>query len=992
MQADLEEDLGADRYLLWHNLLKLRIVIQLSTSAGLIGLTAPGAISGESATAPLSSLPRQTVTVPDAAEVESAVVINMVQGITVLPEPESAWAVPEFSQGEMPQLLETGGHSKVNAVASPCKTIAPCALEQEEGAISQRKEKAANPEKSQRLAPIDEASPPLPSKIETELLAQEENQEENIDRLASSPLFEQVFGATAPIQSAILPWSINGDSQGDLPVRIDSANDDIHWPAAGFLQMLAEPLQDQWLGKITALVENGFLSRRDLSQAGIQTEFDRRTLQLAVKLLPEQLRSNVVTFKKAQRSENTPTVNAARLSGYLNTRGSLGWTWLPENNNDAGVQPVALQWDGAVNYQGWVLEGQTRFLEDSETPWQRGDLRLVHDRPNLAMRFRAGEISSPTTGYQRGTSILGVSATRQFGLQPDRVTRPVSNYEFFLEEPSKVEVFINGDRERTLNLPAGNQDLRDFSLGNGINDVELLITDTVGRERRLAFFAPVTAQLLAPGLQQFAYSLGAPIEKVGGARSYHFGDTLLTASHRWGVTQTLTAGTYLQANTRQQMLGTDGVLATALGSWDWNTAMSLDPDAGIGYGARLGYGYRRSGDVQNKSLRLGLEYRSDRFLGVGEAEPNNSTPLEASLTYQQKLLGQINTNLAGRYQWTDEGNAYRVSLDLNRPVGNGRRFGVKFSYAQKADGQTDQQARMNFQWSMPQRRQTLTTSTETNLAGDVRQRTSWNYRDRASINAFNTGFNFSNDGETWDLAHRLNWRGYRATLGLKTDATGDRGSRLDWSGMESQLSFGTSLVFADGRFGWSKPVDGSFALFVPHKKLQGLGIEVNPSPNRAAAVIDRWGGAVLPGLSDYQINKINLDAPSLPLGYSLGHSSHRLKPGYRRGTLVTVGNDATVFLRGILQWADGSVSELKVGEVISLDDPSWKVKTIFTNRVGKFALENFKPGDYQIRLTDGETVIFSIPEDASGIYNIGSLQLESTGEDSSVGSGASLGG
>ena len=798
----------------------------------------------------------------------------------------------------------------------------------------------------------------------------------NSDLLDRDQLFEQVFGTSNEMQSAILPWSINGRNQGDLPVQINFQNDDMHWPVAGFAQALGEELRDEWLETIHALAEDGSLSRLHLANAGIETQFDSQTLQLNVILTPEQLRPNVVTLKSSKNAEDVPTVDAAKLSGYLNTRGSLGWTWLPEEGDAAGMQPVALQWNGAVNYQGWVLEGRTRFLEDSSTPWQRGDFRLVHDRPELAVRFKAGEISSPISGYQRGSSILGVSATRQFGLQPDLVTRPVSNYEFFLDSPSKVEVFINGDRDRILDLPAGTQDLRDFSLGAGINDIELLITDAVGQEQRLQFFAPVAAQLLAPGLQQFAYSLGAPMEQAGGTRSYDFANTLLTASHRWGVTPTLTTGAYLQANPSQQMLGTEGVMATPLGSWDWDAAMSLDPNAGLGYGAQVGYEYRRTGDAQQKSLRLGLEYRNDTFLSVGEEEPDNRIPLEASLSYRQRLMERINANFSGRYQWTEAGNAYRVSMNLSRPMGQGRRLGLSLSHAQKAGGETDQQVRVNLLMSMPQRRQTINASTESNLAGDVTRRMSWDYRDRASINTFNTGFNVSEDGETWDLAHKLNWRGYRATMGLKTDATGDRDSMLDWSGMETQLSFGTSLVFADGHFGWSRPVDGSFALLVPHQQLRGQGVDINPSSSRAAAVIDRWGGAVLPGLSHYKINTVNLDAPSLPLGYSLGLSTHRLKPGYRQGTLVTVGEDATVFLQGVLQLADGNLTELKVGEVRSLDDSAWKIKTIFTNRVGKFALEGFKPGTYQIRLTEGEKVTFTIPEEAAGMVDIGTLQLE----------------
>ncbi len=799
-------------------------------------------------------------------------------------------------------------------------------------------------------------------------------------QLAREALFEQVFGKPSPDQQSnvIVAWSINQEMQGEMGVNIGSQANAVHWNATSFLERLGQTVQPELQQRLIALSAQGPFSIETLQQLNLQAEFNARELTLNIQLMPDQLRTNVVEGQqKARGLAAEPTVKPAALSGYVNTRGSLGWTWRTEEEDAApGIQPVSLQWDGVLNYRGWVLEGRAGFQEGSDQPWQRGDLRLIHDRPSQALRFQAGEISSPITGYQRGSSLLGVSATRQFGLQPDRITRPISNYEFFLEAPSKVEVFVNGDREQVLNLPAGTQDLRDFSLGTGINDVELIITDPVGQERRLQFFEPTATQLLAPGIQQFAYSLGAPIEKEDNRRIYDFGASLLTASHRWGVTTKLTSGLYLQANTEQQMLGADGILATNWGNWDWDAALSRDPDAGVGYATKLGYELSRSGDPQRRSLRLGWEHHNSTFLGVGEDEPSSTVPFETSLSYQQKVLEHINVGLIGRYQWTDEGNAYRVALDLSRPVGGDRQLGLKLSHAQQANGETEQQVRVNMRWSMPQRRQNLNVSTESDLAGDLKRRLSWSYRDKASINALNTSLNLSDDGEELDLSHRLAWCGYRATLELTTDATGERDSLMDWSGMESQLNFGTGLVFADGRWGWSKPVSGSFALMVPHPGMGNYGAEVNPTQNRPMAVIDRWGPAVLSNLSDYRLNAVTLDAPGLPLGHSLGRLRHRLRPGYRQGTLVTVGSDATVFLRGILQGAEGAVAELQAGEVRSLDDKAWSSKTLFTNRVGKFAVEGLKPGRFEVRLTNGEQVKFTIPDEASGIYNIGELTLE----------------
>ncbi|MHC5731259.1 MAG: fimbria/pilus outer membrane usher protein, partial [Nostoc sp.] len=124
------------------------------------------------------------------------------------------------------------------------------------------------------------------------------------------------------------------------------------------------------------------------------------------------------------------------------------------------------------------------FTERTAPSWVRNDLRLVHDAPDQALRYVIGDLSVPISGYQSSRPLLGVAVARNFSLQPYRVTRPISQFEFFLETPSKVEVFINGLPVQTLQLPGGRQDIRDLPLSGGINDVQLIITDAVGRVQR----------------------------------------------------------------------------------------------------------------------------------------------------------------------------------------------------------------------------------------------------------------------------------------------------------------------------------------------------------------------------------------------------------------------------------------------------------------------------------------------------------------------------
>ena len=171
-----------------------------------------------------------------------------------------------------------------------------------------------------------------------------------------------------------------------------------------------------------------------------------------------------------------------------------------------------------------------------------------------------------------------------------------------------------------------------------------------------------------------------------------------------------------------------------------------------------------------------------------------------------------------------------------------------------------------------------------------------------------------------------------------------------------------------------RPVNGSFVLAVPHPTLQDRVIGINPSGlGGYAAQIDWAGVAVLPDLSAYQISKLRIDAPSLPVGYDLGTTNYAVLPTYKSGTVIKIGTDATVFLRGTLRNAKDEPLSLLSGEIISLSDPNWKPLQLFTNRAGKFALTGLKSGRYELRMYTNPPIVFSvnIPEGKTGVYDLG---------------------
>lgn len=793
------------------------------------------------------------------------------------------------------------------------------------------------------------------------------------------PTFEDIFGKPRDqTEKVIVPFFVDGQQRGQVLLILGNIPA-VRIQAAPLLTETGKVVREDIQAKLTNAVDaEGNISLEVLQQNGLQATFDYAKLELQIQVPPAQRLTNVANLNGRRLppgAENALTPNT--LSGYLNFRADQDYIW--SGSGDIGRQPLRFSVDGALNYKNWVFEGRSDFREGRKPNFLRGDLRVVRDTPDQALRYVIGDLSIPVTGYQNSQAQVGISIARNFGLQPYVITRPISKYEFFLETDSRVDVLVNGQLERTLQLPAGRQDIRDLPLNAGTNDVELVITDDVGRVQRLNFSNPVAADLLAPGFQQFAYSLGFLSSDSAGDRTYDFTQPILTLSHRLGLTNSLTSGIYLQASFDQQIMGWESILATAYGNFGWEIALNNDKEFGIDYASRLRYEYLQPGpnNPSQRSFRLSIESRGSDFTRVGEENPRNDFSYDINADYSQKIFWNMRGNLSARYQFgRDVLNSYRLGMGFSRSFRNGLNISLNLSQTLDKMGSDEQRASINLSWLSPQGRQFIQSSTDINNRREPSHRLNWNYNPLRTIGTPRGSLGLTQNDRGYNLNGRLSYTGYRFNLDLSNDSVfaGDGNYPI---ANTTQVSFGTALVFVDGHWGWSRPISNSFALVIPNQSLRDQEIGINPSLSGYTTRIDDLGPAVVSNLDPYRISSLTIDAPNLPIGMDVGNRVITLLPTYRSGTLVRLGTDATVFLRGVLLNANGEPISLQSAQIVSLSDDNWQPVSLFTNRAGRFATIGLKPGRYEIRLLTNppSTVQFEIPPDTKGIYDIGTLQL-----------------
>ncbi|PZO37790.1 MAG: fimbrial biogenesis outer membrane usher protein, partial [Pseudanabaena frigida] len=786
--------------------------------------------------------------------------------------------------------------------------------------------------------------------------------------------FQRVFGrprSNTGKQSLTVPIIIDDREQATIRITfIPAQPQQTRLQTQSTLAALKPILRPEVLNAIQAAIDNAEEFSIDILQKnGVEANFDERRLAVFLQISPAVRAVNVLGDRLNLPREAKEAISVSPFSGYVNIFASDRLTWASNQTQGIQRQPLFLGLDGAINLNNWVLEGSWSLTEKGQPELVRGDIRIVRDDPDNAVRYLAGDYSFPTTGFQNAIAVGGIAAARNFSLQPYSIIRPVNNFEFFLERPSKVEIFANGRFSQTLNLPAGRQDLRQLPLTAGINDIQLLVTDDRGQEQRINFSSAVASNLLAPNVQQFAYSFGFPSKTLNGGRTYDWSKPILSLAHRWGINNVLTFGGYAQATSRQQLLGIEGIYATVVGNFGWDIAVSNDATVGQDYAWRFRYDFFNATDA-DRSFGFNLEQRGARFITFGnEGIPRNNTALDLSAFYRQKLFGDISAGISTQYRFgRDSPDSYRIGLDLSKYFTNGLSLNLSLSQGRDSSGVNEQRALLSMQLNLGS--QSLQASTEVRNTDSPVQQLLWSFRAPQASESISGSLGLSRSRDNDRLTSNFTYTGYRGIWNLAPDLA------LTPTNTQSNVlvSVRTAIAFADGNVAFSRPINDSFALVIPQKGLAGQVVGVNPDGQGSYfSRADEFGAAVVPNLSSYIVSRLLLEAPDAPAGTEIGNPVYYTLPTYRSGTVIRVGTDATVYIRGVLTDSKGQAISLQAGEVRSLSDPQWQPITLFTNRVGKFALTGFKVGRYELRL-ENKILQFEIPEGKVGLYDLGTLK------------------
>jgi outer membrane usher protein len=484
------------------------------------------------------------------------------------------------------------------------------------------------------------------------------------------------------------------------------------------------------------------------------------------------------------------------------------------------------------------------------------------ENPSSATSLTIGDsisIAGPGTSPAR---FAGLHYFRNYAMRPGFITMPLPAAAGSAAVPSVVDVYVNNVLESSRNVAPGPFELTNIPVQSGGGNVRVVVRDLLGREVVTEQNYYAATQLLRRGLHDFSWEVGF-VRQDFGRRSNGYGAFMVSTTHRYGLSNSLTAEATLQASGARQNAGT--ALITALG---FGQAAA---SASISRGER-GTGYRIAASLERHAshLSFGLlsEHQSAAYGFIGNPDdyrpPRLTVQGYADLALDEASVG---INLLFR-SLRNVPSETVVGISGSFRLGA---FGQVQLYARRAmigAGETSVGANMTF--ALGGRRSTSVSSEyrggrmtgEISFQDNPPAGVGGSFRSTASIGAV----------RRTEAAYSYNLP--MATVGAQlARSSGGIGIRLSAAG---------SIGLNGGNAFASRTLGGSFATVL----VDGYpGVRVY-ADDRLVGVTRADGSLTVPGLRPFEANQIRIDESDLPLDAHFDSNDILIRPSARTGTIV----------------------------------------------------------------------------------------------------------
>jgi outer membrane usher protein len=503
----------------------------------------------------------------------------------------------------------------------------------------------------------------------------------------------------------------------------------------------------------------------------------------------------------------------------------------------------------------------------------RLDTKFVREFPNRMAVLTIGDSISAANLWSRQVTYGGIRWASDFSTQPTFVPIVLPNLSGTAAQPSTVDIFVNGVRTSHQQVDQGPFAIQNVPIITGQGQVQMVVTDILGRQQIVTESYISARQLLRKGVNEYTYEAGS-LRRNFGITNGQYGSAFLEGTQRHGFTDALTMEGRVEVTGKQQTAGVGIEYGVSPFGIVGGGVAGSHSDLGAG-----GLGYIV---LQRVARHLGysgtLQIASSNFQQLGMITGERAPRVQAQFQISE---GVGNRGVFSVGYLRQENRAFLNGVQPLRPNFSG----ISTSFSVRVGSRMYLTAAANLSHSFKD-----ASSATISLIVPLGARTI-----ATAVGDFQESGNHSGN---MDYIHQVpvgTGYGYR----LRTDYTDH--SRLD-AGFTYQTGNGTldfessedrhkvdsrltetgSLLMMGGHIMPSRWLDNSFAV-VEVPDTPGVRVFAN---NQYITKTSWRGLAVLPVLAPYNKNVVRLDDQGVPINLGLDLEQKTIVPMSRSGVFL----------------------------------------------------------------------------------------------------------
>ncbi|MCC4619756.1 fimbria/pilus outer membrane usher protein [Xanthomonas cassavae CFBP 4642] len=682
----------------------------------------------------------------------------------------------------------------------------------------------------------------------------------------------------------------------------------------------------------------------------VEVRYDAALQRLALQAPLAQLSLSTTVLK----AEDVAPPSATASPGML-----LNYDLYATRNTGASSVSLATELRGFGIGRGMVDTTAVLLAYDrpQDERWRSEAVRLDSawqmDFPDSATSLSVGDFYSGFVDWSRSIRLGGVQIGRNYALQPYRVLTPTPSFLGEAAVPSTVELYVDGLRQYSGQVPAGPFQLAAQPGISGTGQAQIVVTDAFGRVRRLDFAFYGTPQLLARGISEWSAGIGH-LRRDYGVHSFAYASQpVASASLRKGLRDDFTIEAHTEAGGGVVNAGAGGIWLLGAGGV-FNAAYAHSRMHALGGGQYvLGYAWNN----RRFNVNVGTQRTHGDYRDLGALQGSLPARISDRVVFGVNLaaIGSLGSSYV-RLSYPQGDTSRYASVFWSRSFG--RNWAANLSANQNLDVRSDRSVYLSLS----------TTFGEIRQAGASMQRNGNRTGSVADVSQPLPG-----DGDLGGIGWRLQGRaGDDASGGLAELGWLNRVGRYN-IGAASQdgdtfgyASASGSLVWMNGRGFAARDIQDSFAV-VSTDGQPGIPVRLE---NRLIGVTDARGTLLVTPLQSWQRNQLSIDTLSLPADLRVDRVDTTVTPRQQSGVAVRFG--ITRVQAAIIVLHDASGTPVPVGSLVQREGDTERVVVGYD---GETYLDNLQRDNrILVDTPDGRCVAqFTNPVVSGGIPRVGPL-------------------